>query len=52
MFPRQSGKHVLGLIRQESGGTRQADKRDHDVMNCTRRAAGLFVPKPSRGEAY
>ena len=28
MFPRQSGKHVLGLIRQESGGTRQSGKRD------------------------
>jgi hypothetical protein len=23
MFPRQSGKHVLGQIRQESRGTRQ-----------------------------
>ncbi len=25
MFPRQSVKHVLGVIRQESGGTRHAD---------------------------
>jgi hypothetical protein len=24
MFPRQPGKHVLGLIRQASGGTRQS----------------------------
>ena len=53
MFPRQPGKHVLGQIRQASGGTRQADRRGSrcDELREPPNRWPLR-PKPTRDVAY
>jgi hypothetical protein len=42
MFPRQPGKHVLGQIRQASGGTRQAADKPMTDRKCRRLRLTIF----------
>lgn len=44
MFPRQPGKHVLGLIRQSSGGTRQRSDHSVPITAFRGRSGPMSVP--------